>query len=90
MFKDDPESPFTLQMSLDDQVKSLSSVFKSNLGTFLSRVLQQSNAENAAVDIEVLLTDLDRVISNQKQLSELIQKGMCSCYVNFHILFFKM
>lgn len=62
-------------MSLDEQVKSLSSIFKSNLGTFLSRVLQQANAENATVDIEALLTDLDRVISNQKELSELIQKG---------------
>ena len=62
-------------MSLDDQVKILSSAFKSNLGTFLSRVLQQANTENATVDIEALLTDLDRVISNQKELSELIQKG---------------
>lgn len=62
-------------MSLDDQVKSLSLIFKSNLGTFLSRVSQQANAEHSSVDIESLLTDLDRVISNQKELSELMQKG---------------
>ena len=65
-------------MSLDDQVKSLSSTFKSNLGIFLSRVLQQANSESSTVDIETLLTDLDRVISNQKELSELIQKGNSS------------
>lgn len=70
-------------MPLDDQVKSLSSTFKSNLGTFLSRVLQQSKAEN--VDIEALLTDLDRVISNQKELSELIQKG--TNYTHFYFYF---
>lgn len=62
--------------SLDSQVKSLSSTFKRNLGTFLSRVQQQAVAENSADDIEGLLTDLDRVISNQKELSELIQKGI--------------
>lgn len=62
-------------LPLDNQVKALSSTFKSNLGTFLSRVQQQSTAENGATDIESLLTDLDRVISNQKELSELIQKG---------------
>ncbi len=61
--------------SLGEQVKSLSSVFKTNLGTFLSRVQQQATAENGAADIESLLTDLDRVISNQKELSEMIQKG---------------
>jgi hypothetical protein len=60
---------------LNDQVKSLSLVFKRNLGNFLSRVQQQANLENGTTDIEGLLTDLDRVISNQKQLSELIQKG---------------
>ena len=64
-------------MALNDQVKSLSSTFKTNLGNFLSRVLQQANTENGTVDIEALLTDLDRVISNQKELSELIQKGNC-------------
>lgn len=61
--------------SLGDQVKSLSSIFKTNLGTFLSRVQQQAAAENGSTDIEGLLTDLDRIISNQKELSELIQKG---------------
>lgn len=61
--------------SLGCQVKALSSIFKANLGTFLSRVQQQATAENGANDIETLLTDLDRVISNQKELSELIQKG---------------
>ena len=65
--------------SLDGQVKSLSFTFKSNLGTFLSKVQQQANAGNSkekdSSDIESLLTDLDRVISNQKQLSELIQNG---------------
>jgi len=62
--------------TLNDQVKSLSLVFKRNLGTFLSRVQQQANNENGSTDIEGLLTDLDRVISNQKELSELIQKGI--------------
>jgi hypothetical protein len=62
-------------LPLDSQVKALSSTFKSNLGTFLSRVQQQAIAENGSTDIESLLTDLDRVISNQKELSELIQKG---------------
>ncbi len=62
---------------LDGQVRALSFTFKSNLGTFLSKVQQQANAENSkdSSDIESLLTDLDRVISNQKQLSELIQNG---------------
>ena len=62
--------------TLNDQVKSLSLVFKRNLGTFLSRVQQQANNENGSTDIEGLLTDFDRVISNQKELSELIQKGI--------------
>lgn len=61
--------------SLEAQVKCLSATFKSNLGSFLSRVQQQANAIDASGDIETLLTDLDKVISNQKQLSELIQKG---------------
>lgn len=67
-------------MSLDHQVNNLSSIFKSNLGTFLSRALQQANSENSNTDIESLLTDLDRVISNQKELSELIQKGILLYY----------
>ena len=61
--------------SLNNQVKSLSSAFKSNLGTFLSRVQKEATTENGPADIETLLTDLDRVISNQKELSELIQRG---------------
>ena len=68
-------------LPLDSQVKALSSIFKSNLGTFLSRVQQQATAENGSTDIESLLTDLDRVISNQKELSELIQKGKKCCTV---------
>ena len=69
--------------SLDIQVKSLSSTFKKNLGSFLSRVQQQAVSENEATDIEGLLTDLDRVISNQKELSDLIQKGKTRyyCYI---------
>lgn len=66
----------TTDLPLDSQVKSLSSTFKKNLGIFLSRVQQQAaNETGAPADIEGLLTDLDRVISNQKELSELIQKG---------------
>lgn len=73
---------------LDVQVKALSFIFKSNLGTFLSKVQQQANTENLekekghnSGDIESLLTDLDRVISNQKQLSELIQNGKFLFYL---------
>lgn len=63
-------------LPLDSQVKALSSTFKKNLGSFLSRVQQQASDETgASADIEGLLLDLDRVISNQKELSELIQKG---------------
>lgn len=77
-------------LPLDNQVKALSSTFKSNLGTFLSRVQQQATAENGSTDIESLLTDLDRVISNQKELSELIQKGKkftAKSKNNYHVFY---
>ncbi len=37
--------------------------------------LQGQAGKSEAGDIEALLTDLDLIISNQKQLNELLQRG---------------
>ena len=61
-------------MTLVSQAHTLSALFKSNLGSFMSR-LQGQAGKSEAGDIEALLTDLDLIISNQKQLNELLQRG---------------
>jgi hypothetical protein len=71
-------------MSLLQDSKGLSATFKKNLGTILARIQKQhelevAQADSSAVDsqahVEALLGDVDRIISDQKQLSDLIQNG---------------
>lgn len=61
-------------MTLLSEIRSLNAVFKSNLGAFMSK-LQGSSEQPSEQDIEVLLTHLDLIISNQKELGDLIQRG---------------
>ncbi len=68
--------PYTLflHMTLVSQIRSLNALFKTNLGAFMSK-LQGIDSQPSEQDMESLLSHLDLIISNQKELGDLIQRG---------------
>ena len=61
-------------MTLLAEIRSLNALFKSNLGAFMSK-LQGISTQPSEEDMETLLVQLDLIISNQKELGGLIQRG---------------
>lgn len=64
-------------MTLLSEIRALNALFKSNLGAFMSKLQANAAKEPAEqeANIESLLTHLDLIISNQKELGDLIQRG---------------